>query len=221
MELTSRQKEIFNFVRTFIKEKGYPPSVREIGEHFNIYPRAVFDHLKALERKGYLKRRGSMSRGLEVLVFQEYESYGSYPRAGSYGEHLKKEGRPLSREIPILGKVAAGRPTLAVEHVEGTIPLPVEWVKGKEVFLLKVKGDSMSPYILPDDHVVVRAQPSAENGDVVVTLMGEEATVKRFFKKRRKIELKPDNERWEVIQIEEGSGEIQILGKVIGVFRKV
>ena len=161
-----------------------------------------------------------MSRGLEILVFQGYESHGSYPRAGSYGEYLKKEGRPLSREIPILGKVAAGRPTLAVEHVEGTIPLPTEWVKGKEVFLLKVKGDSMSPYILPDDYVVVRAQPSAENGDVVVTLMGEEATVKRFFKKGRKIELKPDNERWEVIQIEEGSG-VQILGKVIGVFRKV
>jgi repressor LexA len=117
--------------------------------------------------------------------------------------------------------VAAGRPTLAIEHVEGTIPLPTEWVKGKEVFLLKVKGDSMSPYILPDDYVVVRSQPSAENGDVVVTLMGEEATVKRFFKKGRKIELKPDNERWETIQIEEGSGEAQILGKVIGVFRKV
>jgi repressor LexA len=221
MELTPRQREIFDFVRSFIKERGYPPSVREIGEHFDIYPRAVFDHLKALERKGYLKRRGSMSRGLEVLVFQGYESHGSSPRVGSYGEHLKKEGRPLSREIPILGKVAAGKPTLAVEHVEGTIPLPTEWVKGKENFLLKVKGDSMSPYILPDDYVVVRAQPSAENGDVVVTLMGEEATVKRFFKRGKKIELKPDNEHWEIIQIEEGSGEVEILGKVIGVFRKV
>jgi repressor LexA len=221
MELTPRQKEIFDFVRSFIKERGYPPSVREIGEHFNIYPRAVFDHLKALEKKGYLKRRGSMSRGLEILVFQGYESRGAYPRAESYGEHLKKEGRLLIREIPILGKVAAGKPILAVEHVEGTISLPTEWVKGKETFLLKVKGDSMSPYILPDDYVVVRAQSSAENGDVVVILMGEEATVKRFFKRGRKIELKPDNERWEVIRIEEGSGEVQILGKVIGVFRKL
>jgi len=211
MDLTSRQREIFNFIRGFIKERGYPPSVREIGEHFDIYPRAAFDHLKALERKGYLKRRGSMSRGLEVLVFLEDRSYG---------EPLRKEGRLRSREVPILGKVAAGRPTLAVEHVEGTIPLPAEWVKGKEVFLLKVKGDSMSSYILPDDYVVVRSQPSAENGDVVVALMGEEATVKRFFKKGKKIELKPDNERWETIQIEEGSGEAQILGKVIGVFRK-
>jgi repressor LexA len=211
IELTSRQREIFNFIRGFIKERGYPPSVREIGEHFDIYPRAAFDHLKALERKGYLKRRGSMSRGLEVLVFLEDRSYEG---------PLKREGRPMSREIPILGRVAAGKPALAVEHVEGTIPLPMEWVKGKEVFLLKVKGDSMSPYILPGDYVVVRSQPSAESGDVVVTLMGEEATVKRFFKKGGKIELKPDNERWETIQIEEGSGEVQILGKVIGVFRK-
>jgi repressor LexA len=211
MELTSRQREVFNFIRTFIKERGYPPSVREIGKHFDIYPRAAFDHLKALERKGYLKRQGSMSRGLEVLVFRQDESYGDLPG---------REGRPLMREIPILGRVAAGKPTLAVEHVEGTIPLPTEWANGGDVFLLKVKGDSMSPYILPDDYVVVRSQPSAENGDVVVTLIGEEATVKRFFKKKKRIELKPDNERWETIDIEEGVGEIQILGKVIGVFRK-
>jgi len=211
MELTSRQREIFNFIRGFIKERGYPPSVREIGQRFDIYPRAAFDHLRALERKGYLRRRGSMSRGLEVLVFLEDRSYG---------EPLRKKGRLQSREIPILGKVAAGRPTLAIEHVEGTIPLPAEWVKGKEVFLLKVKGDSMSPYILPDDYVVVRSQPSAENGEVVVALMREEATVKRFFKKGRKIELKPDNEHWETIQVEERSGEAHVLGKVIGVFRK-
>ncbi len=215
MELTPRQREIFNFVREFIKERGYPPSVREIGEHFNVYPRAAFDHLKALEKKGYLKRRGSMSRGLEILVFHGGEPYSPYQQTGPY-----REGKPLIREIPILGRVAAGKPTLAVEHVEGTIPLPTEWVKRREVFLLKVKGDSMSPYILPDDHVIVQSQSSAENGDIVVILMGEEATVKRFFKKGRRIELKPDNEGWETIQIEEGAGEVQILGKVIGVFRK-
>jgi len=207
MELTARQREIFGFIQAFIREKGYPPSVREIGGHFSIYPRAVFDHLKALERKGYLKRQHSMSRGLEILVFEE--------------DRLRKGSRPLIRDIPVLGRVSAGKPTLAVEHVEETLPLPTEWVNGKEVFLLKVKGDSMSPYILPGDYVIVRSQPSAENGDVVVTLMGEEATVKRFFKKRGKIELKPDNERWETIRIEEGAGEVQILGKVTGVFRKV
>ncbi len=215
MELTPRQSEIFNFVRLFIKERGYPPSVREIGEHFHIYPRAVFDHLKALERKGYLKRRGSMSRGLEILIFQGGEPHGPSR------EHLMKEERLPIREIPILGRVAAGKPTLAVEHIEGTVPLPTEWAKGKEVFLLKVKGDSMIPSILPNDYVIVRSQPSAENGDVIVTRVGEEATVKRFFRRGRKIELRPDTERWETIQIVEGSGEVQILGKVIGVFRKL
>ena len=161
-----------------------------------------------------------MSRGLEILVFQGGDPYGSAQRDGSYGESSRKEERPFVREIPILGRVAAGKPTLAVEHVEGTIPIPTEWVKGREVFLLKVKGDSMSPFIFPDDYVIIRSQPSAENGDVVVTLVGEEATVKRFFKKGRRIELKPDNERWKTIQIEEGSKEVQILGKVIGIFRK-
>jgi repressor LexA len=206
MELTERQKEIFNFVKTFIKTRGYPPSVREIGEHFQIYPRAVFDHLKALERKGYLKRESSMSRGIEVQIFEE--------------DRFRKESSPLIREIPVIGRVAAGRPTLAVENVEGTIPFPGEWVEGKEVFLLRVKGDSMSPFIIPGDYVLVRSQSSAENGDVVVTMMGEEATVKRFFKKGKRIELRPDNEQWETIRFEEGDGEIQILGKVIGIFRK-
>jgi len=223
MELTTRQEEIFNFVRAFIKERGYPPSVREIGQQFSIYPRAVFDHLKALERKGYLKRKDSVSRGLEVLVAHSSE-FGirlpADPAGSSEFNLLGKTGKPLIRTVPILGRVAAGKPALAVEHVEGTLPLPAEWAKGKEVFLLKVKGDSMSPFILPDDYVVVRSQASAENGDVVVTLIGDEATVKRFFKKGKKIELKPDNERWETIQIEEGSGEARILGKVTGVFRK-
>lgn len=208
MELTLRQKEIFNFVRAFIRERGYPPSVREIAEHFGIYPRAAFDHLKALEKKGYLKREGSMSRSLELLVFDEHEG-------------MEDEGRSFIREIPVIGRVAAGKPLLAIEHVEATIPLPKEWINGEEVFLLKVKGDSMSPYILPNDYVLVRSQPSADNGDVVVTLIGEEATVKRFFKRGKRIELKPDNEKWETIQIEEGSTDIKILGKVIGVFRKL
>ncbi len=209
-ELTSRQREIFDFVKRFVKERGYPPSVREIGQEFRIYPRAVFDHLKALERKGYLKRKGSMSRGLEILVFQ-----------GPSREILDKRERLMIREVPILGKVAAGKPTLAVEHVEGTLPLPTEWARGKEVFLLRAKGDSMVPHILPNDYVIVRSQPSAENGDVVVTLIGEEATVKRFFKKGRRIELKPDNEHWQPLHLEEGSGDVRILGKVIGVFRKI
>lgn len=206
MELTGRQKEILDFIVAFIRERGYPPSIREIGKSFHIYPRAVFDHLKALEKKGYVRRQGTLSRSLEVLVFREQGAYG--------------EKRRLIREVPILGRVAAGKPILAAENIEGSLPLPVEWIKGEEVFILKVKGDSMAPYILPNDEVIVRSQASVENGDVAVILLGEEATIKRFFKKGRWIELRPENEQWETLRIEEGSEEVQILGKVIGVFRR-
>lgn len=220
MELTLRQKEVLHFIRAFIREKGYPPSVREIGEHFQIYPRAAFDHLKALERKGYLRRRGTLSRGLEILVFQNGDAEGP-PSRGGIGERGFVQGkRTAIREVPILGRVTAGKPVLAVEHVEGTLPLPAEWTNGGEVFLLKVKGESMAPYILPGDYVIVRSQPSAENGEVVVALVGGEATVKRFFKRGSRIDLEPDNKEWETIRIDERYEDVQILGKVIGVFRK-
>lgn len=218
MRLTPRQREVFRFIKAFIREKGYPPSVREIGEHFQIYPRAAFDHLKALERKGYLRRRGAVSRGLEILVFQNEDGEASLSRERIDGRDFL-QGRMI-REVPILGRVTAGKPVLAVEHVEGTLPLPEEWANGGEIFLLKVKGESMAPFILPEDYVIVRSQPSAENGEVVVILVGGEATVKRFFQRGSRIELEPDNKEWETIRIDRRNEDVQILGKVIGVFRK-
>jgi repressor LexA len=203
MNPTPRQREILNFVKEFILESGYPPSVREIGRHFRIYPRAVFDHLKALERKGYLRRRQTTSRGIEILEFTE-----------------RRSGISI-REVPVLGKVAAGSPTLAVENIEDVVPLARDWAEGEEVFLLQVKGESMSPYILPRDYVLVRCQSSADNGDVVVALIDDEATVKRFFLKGEEALLKPDNEAWETVTVREGKRGFQILGKVIGIFRKV
>jgi repressor LexA len=203
MNLTHRQREILDFVKGFILESGYPPSVREIGRHFDIYPRAAFDHLKALERKGYLRRRQTKSRGIEVLNFTE-----------------RRPGISI-REVPVLGRVAAGKPTLAVENIEDVVPLARDWAEGQEVFLLQVKGESMSPYILPGDYVLVRCQPSADNGDVVVALIDDEATVKRFFLKGGEVLLKPDNEAWEVVAVREGGRSFQILGKVIGIFRRM
>jgi repressor LexA len=203
MNLTPRQREILDFVKEFILESGYPPSVREIGRHFRIYPRAVFDHLKALEKKGYLRRRHTTSRGIEILEFTE-----------------RKFGISI-REVPVLGKVAAGGPTLAVENIEEVVPLARDWAEGEEVFLLQVKGESMSPYILPRDYVLVRSQSSADNGDVVVALIDDEATVKRFFLKGREVFLKPDNETWETVTVREGDRGLQILGRVIGIFRRV
>jgi repressor LexA len=203
MNLTLRQREILDFVKEFTLESGYPPSVREIGRHFHIYPRAAFDHLRALERKGYLRRRQTKSRGIEILDFTE-----------------RRHGISI-REVPVLGRVAAGKPTLAVENIEDVVPLARDWAEGEEVFLLRVKGESMSPYILSGDYVVVRCQSSADNGDMVVALIDDEATVKRFFLKGDKVLLKPDNDAWEAVTVEKGSGGLQILGKVIGIFRKV
>ena len=203
MDLTPRQREILDFVKEFVLERGYPPSVREIGHHFRIYPRAAFDHLKALERKGYLRRRQTTSRGIEILDFP-----GRGPGASI-------------RQVPVLGRVVAGKPTLAVEHIEDVVPMARDWAEGEDVFLLRVKGESMSPYILPGDYVLVRCQPSANNGDVVVALIDDEATVKRFFLKGDEILLKPDNEAWEAFTVREGDRGFQILGKVIGIFRRV
>jgi repressor LexA len=203
MNLTHRQREILDFVKGFILESGYPPSVREIGCHFDIYPRAAFDHLKALERKGYLRRRQTKSRGIEVLDFTE-----------------RRPGISI-REVPVLGRVAAGKPTLAIENIEDVVPLARDWAEGEEVFMLQVKGESMSPYILPGDYVLVRCQPSADNGDVVVALIDDEATVKRFFLKGGEVLLKPDNEAWEAVAVREGGRSFQILGKVIGIFRRM
>jgi repressor LexA len=203
MNLTPRQREILDFVKEFILENGYPPSVREIGLHFHIYPRAVFDHLKALERKGYLRRKQTTSRGIELLDFTE-----------------RRLGISI-REVPLLGRVAAGKPTLAVENIEDVVPLARDWAGGEEVFFLQVKGESMSPYILPGDYVLVRCQASAGNGDVVVALIDDEATVKRFFLKGDEVLLKPDNEAWGAVTVREGDRGFQILGKVIGIFRRV
>jgi len=203
MNLTPRQREILDFVKGFTRESGYPPSVREIGRHFDIYPRAVFDHLKALERKGYLRRRQTKSRGIKILDFTE-----------------RRPGISV-REVPVLGRVAAGKPTLAVENIEDVVPVARDWAEGEEVFLLRVKGESMSPYILPGDYVLVRCQPSVDNGDVVVALIDDEATVKRFFFKGDEVLLKPDNEAWEAVTVREGGKGFQILGKVIGIFRRV
>jgi repressor LexA len=203
MDLTPRQREILDFVKGFTLENGYPPSVREIGCHFHIYPRAAFDHLKALERKGYLRRRQTTSRGIEILDFTERRTGIS------------------TREVPILGRVAAGKPTLAVENIEDVVPLARDWAEGEEVFLLQVKGKSMFPYILPGDYVLVRCQSSADNGDVVVALIGDEATVKRFFLKGGEVILKPDNEAWEAVTVRGGDRGFQILGRVIGIFRRV
>jgi len=202
--LTARQREVLDFVRAFAAEQGYPPTVREIGAHFGFVPRSVFDHLKALERKGYLRRRSSKSRSLEIL-----------DEAGA-------PARPRGVAVPIVGRVAAGDPLLAVQNIEGSLWLSPEGVSGGETFLLRVQGDSMvDAHILPGDYALVRRQPAAEHGDIVVALLNDEATVKRLLYKGDQVLLKPENPTMKPIAVRRADPRLQIVGKVIGVLRRL
>ncbi len=200
-ELTRRQEEIFRFIQGFVQEHGVPPTVRELGGRFKISPRGAFDHLRALERKGYLHRRTSARRTSRVL---------SLPR-----------GRSSAREIPILGRIAAGAPLLALENREGSLSIGTESLSGKgdDLFALRVRGESMvGAHILDGDLVLVRRQTSADAGDIVVAMMEGEATVKRFSREGKHIVLKPENPAMAPITIPPGQ-EVRILGKVVGLLR--
>lgn len=211
--LTARQREVLEFVRQFMARAGYPPTVREIGAHFGFVPRSIFDHLKALERKGYLRRTASKSRSLQIL---------DAPPAAASDSRLAARGSLSYRELPILGRVAAGQPLLSDQNLEGTSVVPQDWVNGDEAFLLKVQGDSMiGAHICPGDQALVRRQSTAENGDIVVALLNDEATVKRILFRPDGIVLQPENPSMAPIQVKKNEKSFQIIGKVIGLLRKM
>ncbi len=211
LPLTARQREVLEFIRQFVAHVGYPPTVREIGAHFGFVPRSVFDHLKALERKGYLRRIASKSRSLQIL--EAPNATNAVPPARTPGPF---------RELPILGRVAAGEPLLAEENVEGTFTISRDWVNGDEAFLLKVQGESMiNAHILPGDYALVRRQTTAQSGDIVVALVNDEATVKRIHFKPDEVILQPENPAMPPIHVKQGEKSFQILGKVIGILRRI
>jgi repressor LexA len=199
--LTDRQKQIYEFLSVTVREKGYAPSIPEIGQKFSITStRGVFDHLKALEKKGYIKRVGK--RAIEII------------------SQMGRSALPQAKEIPIVGRVRAGAPILAEENVEGYLPVANELARGRETFALKVKGDSMmEDGILDGDLVIIRQQHTAENGDIVCALIGNEATLKRFRRRGNQITLEPANPKYEPIVV--SKGEFRILGKATGVIRKL
>ena len=208
--LTARQREVLDFVRHFLSRAGYPPTVREIGAHFGFVPRSVFDHLKALERKGYLRRTASKSRSLQILD----------PSGVSQPVPSGRATAPF-RELPILGRVAAGEPLLAEQNVEGTFTISRDWVNGDEAFLLKVQGESMiDAHILPGDYALVRRQATAESGEIVVALVNDEATIKRVFFKKDVVVLQPEHPTMPPIQVKRGEKTFQIVGKVVGIMRR-
>jgi repressor LexA len=211
--LTARQREIYEFITEYVDGHGYPPTVREIGEKVGLAsPSTVHAHLANLERAGYLRRDPTKPRALE-LVGRERPA----PEAD-----LGEAGRV--RVLPLVGHIAAGGPLLAEQNVEEHIAVPEPLSSGTgEEFLLRVRGDSMiEAGILEDDYVVVRRQQTARDGDIVVALAGadesaDEATVKRFFREDGRVRLQPENARLEPLYPE----HVQVLGKVVGVFRTV
>ena len=201
-DLTKRQRDILNFIHSFSRGKGFQPSMREIGQRFGIQStHGVHRHLQALQKKGYLKRPQGQGRALELVHFTPQRS---------------------SVEVPVLARVAAGEPILAVENIEETLAVDHSLVKGKDNFFLRVKGDSMiNAHILDSDFVLVKPQPSADNGDIVVALIEDEATIKRFYRQGRTIELRPEHPTMKPFEVKEEDGRFQIIGKVIGVFRQL
>jgi len=207
--LTGRQQEIWDFLLEYADRHGYPPTVREIGEAVGLAsPSTVHAHLANLERAGMLRRDPTKPRALELVANRKAE-------AGSASRE--------ARFLPLVGEIAAGGPLLAEHNVEEYIAVPQPLSRGGEEFLLRVKGDSMvDAGILDGDYVVVQRRQDARNGEIVVALVGadesgEEATVKRFFREDGRVRLQPENAALEPIYAQ----HVQILGKVVGVFRSV
>ena len=201
--LTLRQKKVLNFLKSYTLKKGFPPTLREIAFNFGLKgPRAPQKTLVILERKGFIRRVPGGSRAIEVR------------------DIMPDLGKTLS--VPIIGRVRAGEPILAVENIEGFLNLDRDLASSGDVFLLRVQGDSMiEAHIEDGDFALVKSQSDAENGEIVVALIEDEATIKRIFKKRELIRLEPANSTMEPIVVKKGDKKVSIVGKVIGVFRKL
>jgi len=203
-DLTSNQKRVFEFLKDYHREKGFPPTLREIASHFGLRgPKAPQKTLQVLEKKGYIRKTPGGSRAIEILIGPPVRS-----------------SQILS--VPIIGTVRAGEPILAVENIQGYINIDRSFTSSEDVFLLRVHGDSMiEAHIQDGDFALVKPQSNAENGEIVVALIEDEATIKRIFKKRDLIRLEPANPRMESIVVKKGEKKFTIVGKVIGIFRKL
>jgi repressor LexA len=205
--LTDRQRQVLEFIDTQVRRRGYPPSVREIGEAVGLSsPSTVHAHLAALQDKGYIHRDPTKPRALEI-TFE--------PMSGATVDR-----RPV-RHVPLVGDVAAGTGVLAAENIEETLPVPEDLTGDGDLFMLRVRGDSMIEVgIFDGDYVVVRSQPTAENGEIVVAgIPGEEATVKTFLRRRNKIVLRPENSALDEMVFD--GDEVTIYGRVVTVLRRL
>ncbi len=215
-ELTPRQKQILRYITKQIEKNGYAPSVREIGKAVGLSSTAtVHSYLKQLEDLKYIKKESQKGRTLRILKSED-ELYmpkkpGTPPAKAFYN---KKE----MVDVPVVGKITAGAPILAVENITDTFPIPLDFVGNSQSFMLVVRGESMiEAGILDGDFILVRRQNIAENGEIVVALIDDEATVKTFYKEKDYIRLQPENSTMDPIIVP----DCTILGKVVGVFRKM
>jgi repressor LexA len=202
LDLTKRQKEIFDFIRRYAGKYGYPPTVREIGKAVGLHSSStVHAHLANLEKSGLLRRDPSKPRAIELLV-----------------DKAKRAMPGVQSGLPLVGQVAAGQPVLAEENIEEYLEVP-DVIGGEDGdYVLRVRGESMKGAgIIEGDYVVVRPSKTAGDGEIVVALIGEEATVKRYFREADHVRLQPENDAMEPIR----TTEAELLGRVVGVFRKV
>ncbi|MCE5257360.1 MAG: transcriptional repressor LexA [Spirochaetaceae bacterium] len=196
-ELTERQKEILDFLSSFIQKNSYPPTVRETAKAFDISIKGAYDHIKALEKKGVIKLQGNRSRALEIVAKQENADQSV-------------------KEIPILGNIAAGYPILAEENWIGTIRVPSELIHDRSCFALRVQGDSMRDAgIRSGDVAIIEQKPVAENGEIVAALIEDSATLKRFFRENNRIRLQAENPEYAPIYTQ----DVKILGKLRAIIR--
>lgn len=199
-KITAKQQEILEYIKNEILNRGFPPAVREICEAVHLKSTSsVHAHLESLEKNGYIRRDPTKPRAIEIL-----------------DDNFNLTRREVVN-VPIVGTVAAGQPILAVENIENYFPIPAEYMPNEQSFLLKVKGESMiNAGILNGDQVLVKRQSTAKNGDIVVALIEDSATVKTFYKEGDHIRLQPENDTMDPIIVH---GDVQIMGKVFGVFR--
>ncbi len=214
MDLTKRQQEIFDFIKRYSASYGYPPTVRDIGKAVGLASSStVHAHLANLERLGLLRRDPTKPRAIELLDRVRRADVGG--AVGSVAENVRSIVRP---GLPLVGQVAAGQPILAEENIEDYVPVPGIVGGDEGEYVLRVRGESMKDVgILEGDYVVVRPQETASDGDIVVALVGEEATVKRFFREADHVRLQPENASMDPIR----SKDVRVLGRVVGLFRNV
>jgi len=222
--LTDRQREILTFISSSIAERGYPPTLREIGEHFGIRStNGVNDHLKALEKKGHLRREDLKSRAMRPVTEHDLIPFPAR-RAGTGGDAVPLPADGDMAEIPIIGRVAAGQPILAVENVQDTVRIDRVLLGGhREVFGLRIVGESMiDDGIFDGDYVFVKKTPSARPGEIVVAMIEGEATVKRYFPEGDVIRFQPANQNMAPIIVRKADFRtVDIIGIVVGVYRKI